>query len=161
MGRGEIRFQLSHSRAVDRSQDFVPCAINFNQNSFGNGAASPARFGSVIGRSSKPAPQHGTAVPLACTSLLFLPGHLCRVLDVSLSTFLGRAYRIPLTMGLLLTVVLWIVSYIFPMRTVIGLLLQIGAGGILYGAGLAGTLLSSRFRRPASWHAFVELLAPK
>jgi len=103
----------------------------------------------------------GTAIPLACTSLLFLPRHLCRVLDVPLWTFLDRAYRMPLMMGLLLTAVLWFVSYTFPIHTLVGLLLQIAVGGILYCAGLAGTLLSSGFRRPASWHAFVELLASK
>jgi O-antigen/teichoic acid export membrane protein len=103
----------------------------------------------------------GTAVPLACTSLLFLPRHLCRVLDVPLWTFLDRAYRKPLMMGLLLTAGLWFVSYTFPIHTVVGLLLQIAGGGILYCAGLAATLLRSGFRRPASWHALVELLASK
>lgn len=37
----------------------------------------------------------GTAIPLACTSLFFLPQHLCRLLDIPVREFLSRAYRLP------------------------------------------------------------------
>ena len=103
----------------------------------------------------------GTAIPLACTSLFFLPRHLCRVLDLSLWTFLDRAYRLPLAIALLLAFVLWFLSYIFPTHSAAGLLMQITCGGILYCAVLAWTVLSSEFDASASWHSVVESLTPK
>ena len=103
----------------------------------------------------------GTAIPLACTSLFFLPRHVCRVLGLPLWSFLDRAYRLPLMLSLLLGVALWSVSYAFPTHTLTELLLKIGAGAVVYGAGLASTLLRSRFRRPPSWNVVLELLVPK
>jgi O-antigen/teichoic acid export membrane protein len=103
----------------------------------------------------------GTAIPLACTSLVFLPRHLCRVLDLPLWTFLDRAYRLPLAIALLLASVLWFLSHVLPTHSAAGLLTQITSGGILYGALLAWTLLSSRFDASATWHGVVESLTPK
>lgn len=103
----------------------------------------------------------GTAIPLACTSLFFLPRHLCRVLGLPLWSFLDRAYRLPFMLSLLLGAALWFMSYTFPTHTVTELFLKIGAGGIAYGGGLASTLLRGRFRRPASWHVVFELFVPK
>lgn len=103
----------------------------------------------------------GTAIPLACTSLFFLPQHTCRVLGVPLWTFLDRAYRLPFTVSLLLGAGLWSLSYGFPTHTMSGLFVKIGTGGILYSAGLGSSLFRGRFHRPASWHAVVELLAPE
>jgi hypothetical protein len=103
----------------------------------------------------------GTAIPLACTSLFFLPRHLCRVLDLSLWTFLDRAYRLPLSIALLLAFVLGFLSHVSPTHSAVGLLMQITGGGLLYGAGLAWTLLRSRFDASASWRGVVEPLTPK
>lgn len=103
----------------------------------------------------------GTAIPLACTSVFFLPRHLCRVLDLSLWTFLDRAYRLPLCIALLLSSVLWLLSHVFPTRTAVGLLMQIMCGGTLYCAVLAWTLLNGGFDPSASWRAIVESRAPK
>jgi O-antigen/teichoic acid export membrane protein len=103
----------------------------------------------------------GTAIPLACTSLFFLPRHLCRVLDLSLWTFLDRAYRLPLGIALLLASALWFLSHAFPPRTVVGLLLQITGAGILYCGALAWSLLGSGFDPCASSDAVVESLSAK
>ena len=40
----------------------------------------------------------GTAIPLMCTSLAFLPRHLCRILGISVREFLTRAYALPLSL---------------------------------------------------------------
>lgn len=103
----------------------------------------------------------GTAIPLAATSLFFLPRHTCRVLGLPLGSFLGRAYRLPLLLSLLLGAALGSVSYAFPTHTVAELFLKISAGAIAYGAGLALAAFRGGFRRPVSWNILVELLAPK
>ena len=103
----------------------------------------------------------GTAIPLACTSLFFLPGHLCRVLEISPWFFLDRAYRLPLTVSVFMAAELWLVRLTVPTHTVIGLLAQVSIGGIVYCLGLGVALLGNGVYRPASWHAaVVELLAP-
>ncbi len=103
----------------------------------------------------------GTAIPLACTSLFFLPQHLCRVLEMPLGTFLDRAYRLPLILSVFLAAALWAVSRAFPAHTYIGLALQIAQGGIVYCAGLLWALFHSGVHRPRSWEGFAQLLEPK
>jgi len=84
----------------------------------------------------------GTAVPLACTSLFFLPRHTCRVLDMPLGTFLNRAYSLPLLLCVPLAGVLLFAKYEFPVHSYVGLLPQIACGGAIYYAGLGCALLS-------------------
>jgi O-antigen/teichoic acid export membrane protein len=103
----------------------------------------------------------GTAIPLACTSLFFLPQHLCRILDMPLGAFLNRAYRLPLLLCVPLAGVLWSVSHEFPAHSYRGLLLQIVSGGVVFLVGLAGALVNRGFNRPRSWEAFVQVLARK
>jgi hypothetical protein len=103
----------------------------------------------------------GTAIPLACTSLFFLPRHMCRLLDVPLGTFLTRAYRLPLLLGAAQAAVLWFVSRAFPAHSCGGVVLQIASSGIVYCVGFGWAFFRGGQPRPASWHAFAQLLEPK
>lgn len=103
----------------------------------------------------------GTAIPLICTSVLFLPRHLCRLLGLPLGTFLRRAYRLPLALCATLAAVLWFASHVFPVHTYGGVVLEIACGGLVYGAGLGCALFKGGIRRPSSWQAFAQLLEPK
>jgi O-antigen/teichoic acid export membrane protein len=103
----------------------------------------------------------GTAIPLACTSLLFLPRHLCRVLDVPLGTFLARAYRLPLVLAAFQAAVLWLISRAFPAHGYIAVLGQIACSGIVYCVGFGWAFFKGGLPRPRSWHAFAQLLEPK
>jgi O-antigen/teichoic acid export membrane protein len=103
----------------------------------------------------------GTAIPLACTSLFFLPRHMCRLLDVPLGTFLSRAYRLPLLLGAAQAAVLWFVSRAFPAHSYGGVVLQIAGSGIVYCAGFGWAFFKGGLPRPTSWHAFAQLLEPK
>jgi O-antigen/teichoic acid export membrane protein len=103
----------------------------------------------------------GTAIPLICTSVLFLPRHLCRALDVPLVTFLTRAYRLPLVLGGFQAAALWFVSREFPAHTYIGVLLEIASSGLVYCVGFAWVLFKGGLSRPRSWHAFAHLLEPE
>ena len=84
----------------------------------------------------------GTAIPLACTSLFFLPRHACRVLDMPLRTFLNQAYSLPLLLCMPLAGVLLFARYEFPAHSYAGLLPQIVSGGVIYCAGLGCALFN-------------------
>ena len=90
----------------------------------------------------------GTAIPLACTSLLFLPRHACRVLGMPLGTFLNRAYSLPLLLSAPLAAVLLFAKYAFPAHSYLGLLPQLACGGVIYGAGLGCALFNGRILSP-------------
>jgi O-antigen/teichoic acid export membrane protein len=103
----------------------------------------------------------GTAIPLACTSLFFLPQHLCRVLEIPVGAFLNRAYRLPLILGSFQAAVLWFASYEFPTHTYLGLILQITGAGTVCCAGLLWALFKRGIPRPRTWDAFTQLLESK
>jgi len=103
----------------------------------------------------------GTAIPLTCTSLFFLPRHLCRVLDVPLTTFLRRAYGLPLALCIPLAGVLVIAKHEFPTHSYGGLLLHVACGGVVYCAGLGWSLLKGALGKPGSWEALTRLLEPR
>jgi len=78
----------------------------------------------------------GTAIPLTCTSVLFLPRHLCRMLNIGVRDFLRQAYLLPIgltipTAGLLLLLRQW-----FQPSGLAGLLLQAAPAGVVYALGL-------------------------
>lgn len=103
----------------------------------------------------------GTAIPLACTSLFFLPRHLCRVLDVPLKAFFKSAYGLPLVLATLQAALLWAVSHESPIHGYRGLLLEVGGSGAVYFAYAGWALFKGGVARPRSWHAFSQLLEPK
>jgi O-antigen/teichoic acid export membrane protein len=78
----------------------------------------------------------GTAIPLLCTSVFFLPRHLCRLLNVPVVTFLRQAYLLPLALCVPLVMALWLMQHWFFARTYPQLIFQLGVGGIVYAAGL-------------------------
>jgi O-antigen/teichoic acid export membrane protein len=82
----------------------------------------------------------GTAIPLMVTSLLFLPRHVCRELDMPLTTFLMHAYMLPLSLCVPLAGILLLMREEFPAHHYGSLILQIACGGVLYCAGLGWVL---------------------
>jgi O-antigen/teichoic acid export membrane protein len=103
----------------------------------------------------------GTAIPMLFTSVLFLPRHLCRVLEFPLGRFLSRAYALPLLLCAPLAGALWFIANQFPSSSSTGIILQVGAGGLIYCASLTFALLNRGEARPRSWQALVQLLEPK
>jgi O-antigen/teichoic acid export membrane protein len=79
----------------------------------------------------------GTAIPLACSTILFMPRHVSKLLSIRLGTYLREAYLLPflLTMPLVATLLLmkrWFVPHNYRQ-----LGLQLLIGGAVYAAGLA------------------------
>ena len=78
----------------------------------------------------------GTALPLLCTSLFFLPRHLCCQLNVPLCTYLKQAYLLPVVLCAPLAAVLLSFRLLFQAHSYSNLFLQVGAGGAVYLAEL-------------------------
>jgi O-antigen/teichoic acid export membrane protein len=74
----------------------------------------------------------GTAIPLFFTSTLFLPQHLCGILDVRLSVFLREVFLKPLLLCLPMAAVLYFLQRIAPAHTFLQLLRVTVAGGLVY-----------------------------
>ncbi|MGA9566933.1 MAG: oligosaccharide flippase family protein [Candidatus Korobacteraceae bacterium] len=84
----------------------------------------------------------GTAIPLVCSQIFFLPGHLCRLLRISIWTYLYGAFMLPLTLCIPLATVLLLMQRWFIPHGLRQLLIQLIIGSLVYGIGLAWALWS-------------------
>ena len=78
----------------------------------------------------------GTAIPLACTTLVFLPRHLCRVLNLRIGIYLRQAFLLPLMLCAPLIAVLLLMRHWFVAHNYVQLAIQLAAGSAVYGIGL-------------------------
>jgi len=79
----------------------------------------------------------GTAVPLSCTVLFFLPHHLCRILKLRLTSYLRRSFLLPFGFTLPLLCVLLLLRRWFVPHHFLQLVEQIAIGLTVYGVGIA------------------------
>jgi len=86
----------------------------------------------------------GTAIPLSCTSLFFMPRHLCRMLNVKLRSFLVQAYTLPLLLTFPTVLMLLVMRHWFFARTYLQVLLQIVIGMVPYALGLTWAIWTGR-----------------
>jgi O-antigen/teichoic acid export membrane protein len=86
----------------------------------------------------------GTAIPLFCTTLFFLPRHTCRVLGVRVWTYLREAFLLPLGLCVPLVAVLLVVRDRFVAHTYVQLGIQILICWAVYGMGLLWALRTRR-----------------
>lgn len=84
----------------------------------------------------------GTALPLLCTSLIFLPRHLCSLLNVPLQSYLREAFLLPLVLLAPLSGLLLAFRFLLPAYNRGMLCLQIGVAGVVYAAGLVWLFFS-------------------
>lgn len=86
----------------------------------------------------------GTAIPLTCSMIFFLPRHLCRLLGIELRTYLKRAFVLPLALCVPLVAVLLLMRHWFVPHRLSQLLIQLVLGGLTYGVGLAWAFWTRR-----------------
>jgi O-antigen/teichoic acid export membrane protein len=86
----------------------------------------------------------GTAIPLLCTTLFFLPRHLCRLLSVRMGTFLREAYTLPLLLSVPLVATLLLMRRWFFAHNYLELGLQILIGLLPYGLGVLWAFWTKR-----------------
>jgi O-antigen/teichoic acid export membrane protein len=89
----------------------------------------------------------GTALPLLCTTLFFMPRHLCRLLGVRVGTFLREAYVLPLLLCAPLVLTLFLMRHWFLARTVVQVGIQILISMVPYGLGVLWALRTKRVWR--------------
>jgi O-antigen/teichoic acid export membrane protein len=78
----------------------------------------------------------GTAIPLMCTMVFFLPGHLCRVLGIRLRVYLRESFVPPLLITAPLVLALFLMRQWFIPHTYRQLTVQLLIAGVVYGLGL-------------------------
>jgi O-antigen/teichoic acid export membrane protein len=100
----------------------------------------------------------GTAIPLTCTSLFFLPRHICRQLQIPIGAFLKQTYLLPLGLCIPMTALLAFLQHEFPVQSFSGLSLEVTCGGAIYCATFCLTLLALRPVNVSSWNALTQVL---
>jgi O-antigen/teichoic acid export membrane protein len=99
----------------------------------------------------------GTAIPLTCTMVFFMPGHLCKQLGIRLWTYLREAFVLPMVVSTPLVLVLLLMRRWFVAHNYWQLGIQLFVGGIVYGSGLAWVFLTSRALRVGQLAAAQEM----
>jgi O-antigen/teichoic acid export membrane protein len=90
---------------------------------------------------------YGTAIPLACSMILFMPGHLCKQLGIRLRTYVHEAYALPLLVTAPLVLVLFLMQRWFIPHHYGQLAVQLFIAGVVYGLGLLWVVLTKRALR--------------
>jgi O-antigen/teichoic acid export membrane protein len=78
----------------------------------------------------------GTAIPLTCSVLFFMPRHLCKKLDIPLWTYVRESYTLPFLLCVPLASALLLMQRWFVPHNYRGLGLQLLIAGAIYGSGL-------------------------
>jgi O-antigen/teichoic acid export membrane protein len=78
----------------------------------------------------------GTAIPLFCTAVFFLPRHLCRKLEVPILKFLTETYFYPLLFCIPMAAVLLLMQRSFYAHRYPQLVVNLFAGGATYAVGV-------------------------
>jgi len=86
----------------------------------------------------------GTAIPLTCTMVFFLPQHLCRLLGIKLRTYLSRAFMLPLALCIPFVAVLLLMQRWFVPHHFTQLCVQLVIAGLVYGIMLAWAFWTHR-----------------
>jgi len=89
----------------------------------------------------------GTAIPLTCSMLFFMPQHLCKKLDIRLRTFVRESYTLPFLLCVPLAAVLLLMRRWFIPHNYRGLVLQLLIAATVYGLGLLWAVLTNRALR--------------
>ncbi len=90
---------------------------------------------------------YGTAIPLACSMILFMPGHLCKQLGIRIRTYLREAYTLPLLITVPMVLALLLMQRWFIPHHYVELALQLLIAGMVYGLGLLWVVLTNRALR--------------
>jgi O-antigen/teichoic acid export membrane protein len=78
----------------------------------------------------------GTAIPLFCTAVFFLPRHLCRKLEVPILKFVTETYSYPLLFCIPMAIVLLLMQRSFYAHRYPQLVINLLAGGVTYAVGV-------------------------
>src|SRR6266576_1493159 len=86
----------------------------------------------------------GTAIPLTCSMVFFMPRHLCRLLGIRIGNYVREAFVLPLLITVPLALVLLVMRRWFTPHTYGQLAVQVLVGAAVYGLGLLWVFASKR-----------------
>jgi len=86
----------------------------------------------------------GTAIPLALSTIYFMPRHVSKLLSIRLTTYLREAYTLPFLLTMPLAATLLLLQQWFVPHNYRGLGLQLLIGAAVYGTGLLWAYRSDR-----------------
>ncbi len=98
----------------------------------------------------------GTAIPLACSMLFFLPHYLCRLLGIKLGVYLREAFLLPLALCIPLVAILTGMQRWSYAHNYFHLLINMTTGLAIYGAGLLWAIRTRRIWNVGEIAATVE-----
>jgi O-antigen/teichoic acid export membrane protein len=101
----------------------------------------------------------GTAIPLTCSMVFFMPIHLCRLLGIRVRTYLREAFVLPCLITAPLVATLLLMKRWHVPHTYRQLALQLLVGGIVYGLGLLWVYATGRALKAGELSAQPESLA--
>jgi O-antigen/teichoic acid export membrane protein len=102
----------------------------------------------------------GTAIPLACTFLLFMPQHLCSRLGIRLFTYLRQAYALPVILCAPMAAALWLMHRWYVPHSYLQLIPQLLAAGGVYALCLGWAHWTNRALKVGDILATTEGLLP-
>jgi O-antigen/teichoic acid export membrane protein len=103
----------------------------------------------------------GTAIPLTATMLFFLPGHVCRQLQIRSGTYLREAYLLPVMVCLPLVATLLLLQEWFVPHSYLQLAVQLAIAALVYGLALLWAFASKRAMRVGRLHSSDVTLEPR
>jgi O-antigen/teichoic acid export membrane protein len=86
----------------------------------------------------------GTAIPLTCTALFFMPRHMCRILNVRIGLFLRETYTFPLLLSAPTAAILFLMQRWFFAHTYLQVGFQILTSLVPYGLGIAWAISTGK-----------------
>jgi O-antigen/teichoic acid export membrane protein len=103
----------------------------------------------------------GTAVPLCCTFLLFMPRHLKKQLGVPVGVFVRESYSLPFLLNLPLLGVVWLANRFFTPKNLLQLAMEIGAAFLIYGIGVLWAYKTGRVFKVTEAGPLLQPRAPQ
>jgi O-antigen/teichoic acid export membrane protein len=98
----------------------------------------------------------GTAIPLACSMLFFLPHYLCNLLGIKLGVYIKEAFLLPLALCIPLVAILMGMQRWSYAHNYFHLLINMTAGLAIYGAGMLWAIRTHRIWNVGEIAARVE-----
>ncbi len=86
----------------------------------------------------------GTAIPLTCSFLFFMPAHLCRLLGIRMRSFLMQAFGLPVLLCIPTVAVLLVMRHWLMPHTFLQLGLELSVAGAVYGGLLLWAYMTNR-----------------
>lgn len=102
----------------------------------------------------------GTAIPMFCSMVFFLPSHMCRQLGVQMRTYLREAYMLPVLLCFPMIAAMLLLKMWFAPHTFAQLAVHLSIASLVYGIGLLWAFTTKRLTSVSPDSRTVTVLDP-